>query len=52
MKHTCPECKNDNTVETLAQDQVVECEMCGITLMAKDLSNPEDVQMEIVEEGK
>jgi len=54
MKLICPECKND--VDTalypnLAKDQVVECNMCGITLLVTSIEG-EKVVTEIVDEGK
>lgn len=55
MKLTCVECKNDVDLlgySNLAVDQVIECGTCGITLLITDLSNPEDIMAEVVDEGK
>jgi ribosomal protein S27E len=54
MKLTCPECKNDvdlTNYTNLQKDQIVECNMCGITLLVTDTEG-EDVKTEIVDEGK
>ena len=55
MKLTCPECKNDvdlSQYPNLAKDQVIECDTCGMTLLVTDMSNPEEIRTEIVDEGK
>lgn len=54
MTLTCPECKNDvdlTLYPTLVVDQIIECDMCGITLMVTSVGE-EEVQAEIVDEGK
>jgi len=54
MHLTCPECKNDVDLARypgLADNQAVECQMCGITLLVTDTSTDE-VQAEILDEGK
>lgn len=54
MKLVCPECKNEVDLvnyPNLAKDNVIECDMCGITLMVTDMSG-EEVMTEIVDEGK
>ncbi len=54
MKLICPECKNNvdlTDYTNIAKDQVIECNMCGITLMVTDNSKPE-IEVEIVDEGK
>ncbi len=54
MKLVCPECKNDvdlSSYSDLQKDQVIECQMCGITLAVTGISG-EDVSVEIVDEGK
>ena len=57
MKLICPECKNDMNTEVLVdlkKDQVIECQMCGITLEVTELPKDEsgEVKVEIVDEGK
>lgn len=54
MKLVCPECKNEvdlSPYPNLEKDQIVECNICGITLIVTDI-NDEDVVSEIVDEGK
>ncbi|KKU25787.1 MAG: hypothetical protein UX39_C0019G0007 [Candidatus Magasanikbacteria bacterium GW2011_GWA2_46_17] len=54
MQLTCPECKNDvnlSPYSDLDVDHVVECDMCGITLMVKGIDG-ENVSAEVIEEGK
>lgn len=54
MKLICPECKNDvdlSSYQDLQKDQIVECGMCGMTLLVTDIAGDE-VSVEIVEEGK
>lgn len=54
MNLICPECKNavDLTrYPNLAKGQVVECDVCGISLLVTDIQNNE-VKTEIVDEGK
>ena len=54
MKLTCPECKNDvdlSVYPNLQKNQVVECGMCGITLLVTDI-NGDVITVEIVDEGK
>lgn len=54
MQLICPECKNDIDLSgypSLAKDQVIECGMCGITLLVTDATG-EQVMVEIVDEGK
>jgi len=54
MKLICPECKNEvdlGNYPNLAKDNIVECDMCGITLMITDMEG-EEVTAEIVDEGK
>lgn len=55
MTLTCPECKNDvdlSVYPKLAVEQVIECDTCGITLMVTALPEGEEVEVEIVDEGK
>ena len=54
MKLVCPECKNDVDLvnyPSLEVENIVECDMCGITLMVTDMEG-ENVLTEIVDEGK
>jgi len=54
MKLVCPECKNEVNLSRypdLAVDQVIECDVCGITLLVTSIDG-ENVGTEIVDEGK
>lgn len=54
MKLICPECKNNvdlSVYPNLAVDQVIECNVCGISLLVIAI-NGEEVQAEVVDEGK
>lgn len=54
MQLTCPECKNKvdlSVYHNLAVDQVIECNVCGISLLVTDIDGG-DVQAEVVDEGK
>ena len=54
MKLNCPECKNDvdlSPYPNLEKDQVIECNICGITLLVTDIVG-EEVKTEVVDEGK
>ena len=54
MKLICPECKNEvdlTNYPNLQKDQVVECNMCGITLLVTNMEG-DDIITEIVDEGK
>ena len=53
MKLICPECKNEvdlSRYPNLAVDQVIECDVCGITLLVTEMGD--EVHTEIVDEGK
>lgn len=53
MRLICPECKNEvdlSLYPNLAVDQVIECDICGITLMVTHVGD--EVSAEIVDEGK
>ncbi|MBI5222276.1 MAG: hypothetical protein HY980_02150 [Candidatus Magasanikbacteria bacterium] len=53
MKLICPECKNDVNLSrypNLAVSNVIECDVCGISLLVNAVG--EEVQAEIVDEGK
>jgi hypothetical protein len=50
----CPECKNSIKLDQYPQlsvGNVIECTMCGITLLVKKIEG-EKVTTEIVDEGK
>jgi len=54
MKLICPECKNEvglSSYPNLAENHVIECNFCGITLMVKKIEN-DIVEAEVVDEGK
>jgi len=54
MKLICPECKNEvdlSRYPDLAVDQVIECDVCGITLLVTKIDG-DMVETEIVDEGK
>ncbi|MBD3311310.1 MAG: hypothetical protein GF349_02295 [Candidatus Magasanikbacteria bacterium] len=54
MKLICPECKNEVNLDNypdLEKGQVIECDMCGITLVVNEIEGS-DVKVEIIDEGK
>lgn len=54
MRLVCPECKNDvdlSPYPDLAENHVVECNVCGITLMLTDVS-ADEASAEVADEGK
>ena len=54
MNLICPECKNNvdlNAFPNLDKGHVVECNMCGISLLVNDIKDGK-VEAEIVDEGK
>ncbi len=54
MQLTCPECQNQVNLSpyvNLAVGNVVECDVCGITLLINAI-NGETVTAEVVDEGK
>jgi DNA-directed RNA polymerase subunit RPC12/RpoP len=54
MKAICPECKNDMDLSKypmLQEGMVIECNHCGITLLAKKIEGG-TLATEIVDEGK
>ncbi len=54
MKSICPECKNSidlGRYPRVAEGMVIECNHCGITLLAKRIDG-ESLTTEIVDEGK
>jgi len=55
MKSVCLECKNEldlSAHSNLKQGDVVECQMCGITLQVMNIAEDGNVETEIVDEGK
>lgn len=53
MHYICPECKNtiDTAARTILQDQVIECPMCGISLLVVE-KNEGNIVVEVTDEGK
>lgn len=54
MKSICPECKNDvdlSRYPSVREGMVIECNHCGITLLAKKIDG-ENLYTEIIDEGK
>lgn len=54
MRLTCPECKNEVDLAgypNLAVGNVIECNVCGITLLVNKLDS-DTVICEVVDEGK
>lgn len=54
MQLACPECKNDLNLTPypkLKRDDVIECDMCGITLMMME-DAAGHWRAEVVDEGK
>ncbi|MEK7213642.1 MAG: hypothetical protein AAB637_00790 [Patescibacteria group bacterium] len=54
MKSICQECKNDidlSRYPSVREGTVIECNHCGITLLAKKIDG-ENLSTEIVDEGK
>lgn len=54
MKSICPECKNSidlSRYPRVSEGMVIECNHCGITLLAKKIDG-ENLTTEIVDEGK
>ena len=54
MNLTCIECKNQvdlSPYSELAVDTVIECQICGITLLVTDVSG-DTLAVEIMDEGK
>ena len=51
----CPECKNDVNLErypNLSLGNIIECDVCGITLVVKGIDEEGEVFTEIADEGK
>lgn len=54
MQLICPECKNEvnlSAYPNLAVGNVIECNVCGITLLVNEM-NGDVVTCEVVDEGK
>ena len=54
MKLVCPECKNEvelSSYPNLAVEQVIECNVCGISLLVNKFEG-DLVEVEVVDEGK
>lgn len=54
MHLVCPECKNDvdlSSYQNVVKDQVIECGVCGITLLVTDVQE-KNVIAEVMDEGK
>lgn len=54
MQLICPECKNNvdlSVCPNLAADQVIECNVCGISLLVTAIEG-DKVEAEVVDEGK
>ncbi len=54
MRLNCPECQNEVNLSSyvnLAVGNVIECDVCGITLLVNDIKG-ETVSAEVVDEGK
>lgn len=55
MRHyICPECKNSidtSSYHNLLKDQVIECPMCGISLLVVEMTES-NVVVEVTDEGK
>lgn len=57
MKHTCtcPECKNEvdlSAFPNVVAGHVVECDVCGISLLVTSIGEDGKVDTEIADEGK
>jgi len=54
MRLVCPECKNDvdlSSYPNLEKGQVIECNVCGISLLVTEIQDGE-VSAEVTDEGK
>ena len=54
MNLVCPECKNNVNISSypnLAVDNVMECDVCGVTLLVTDIKG-DKVSAEVADEGK
>lgn len=54
MNLVCPECKNQvnlSVYNNLKENQVIECSVCGISLLITSIKG-DNVETEVVDEGK
>ena len=54
MQLVCPECKNDvdlSLFPVLLVEQIIECQMCGVSLEVSSIIGDE-ASAEVVDEGK
>lgn len=54
MKLVCPECKNEvnlSSYPNLTVGNIIECDVCGITLLVNNISG-DTVTCEVTDEGK
>ena len=54
MKLVCPECKNEvnlSAYPNLSVGNIIECDVCGITLLVNNISD-NIVTCEVADEGK
>ena len=54
MKLVCPECKNEvnlSSYPNLAVGNIIECDVCGITLLVNEI-NGDTITCEVADEGK
>ena len=54
MKVVCPECKNEvdfSAYSNLAVGNIIECNVCGITLLVNKM-DANEIVCEVVDEGK
>lgn len=50
----CPECKNDINISkypNISVGMIIECDICGITLLVKKTEG-QNIETEIIDEGK
>lgn len=55
MHLTCPECQNEVNLSSyinLAVGNVIECDVCGITLLVNKITDDGEVTAEVIDEGK
>jgi len=55
MELVCPECKNNVDLSLhldIAPGDIVECNMCGITLGVVSIDEDKHIKTEIADEGK
>ncbi len=55
MHLLCPECKNSvdlSRYPNIAVGNVIECNVCGISLLIRDITKDGEIVADIVDEGK